>query len=360
MAEEIVFYCKDYWDFSFGRFHPMRPLRVKLAIELMRDMGLLEGVEVKEPNEAPHQELLTYHSADYLDALEKEEEAPQYGLGVEDNPVVPGIFRFASIGTGGTIAAAKAVMKSDAIVFNPGGGMHHAKPNRAFGFCYLNDVVIALKILADAGLKVFYLDIDAHHCDAVQEAFYEDSRVFVCSLHQEDAFPLTGKLEELGDKEGKGYNVNIPLPRYTEDEEVLFIFEELVVPLIERYAPDVLFLQAGADGHKDDPLTSLYLTTGIYDRIGRILRDLNLKRIIITGGGGYDMVNVARIWTILWGRLTGKDFPDRLPERFLRISIMEGYDGPDIWDTPGWSGDKAHIKPVLRERVNFLKREVGL
>lgn len=356
MREWVV--CSSvFWDFDFGRFHPMRPFRVKLAFELMRDMGLLEGVEVTEPRMASRGELLSFHDPVYLDALESEKELEEFGLGTEDNPVVPGIYRYCCYSVGGTLTAVEKVL-SGGIAFNMGGGMHHAKRARASGFCYLNDVVIGIKRLLEAGKRVFYLDIDAHHGDAVQEAFYSDPRVFVFSIHQEGIFPNTGSVDELGEGEGRGYNVNVPLPRYAEDEDVLYVFENLVLPLIDRFSPDVLFLQAGADGHKDDPLTNLYLTTGIYDRIGGLLYQVKPESVVMTGGGGYDVVNVARIWSILWARMTGREIPDRLPEGFLRISIMEGYDGPGIWDIPGWSGDRQHVKDVVKERVQFLKREV--
>ncbi|BAT71711.1 acetoin utilization protein AcuC [Thermosulfidibacter takaii ABI70S6] len=360
MAKHSIVYGQEYWDFDFGRFHPMRPFRVKLAFELIKDMGLLKNTDVVEPREAKDDELLNFHTLEYLEKLKEEKEATEFGLGTDDNPVLPGIFRYASLSVGGTLKAIEEVLNDAVVAFNLGGGMHHAKSNKASGFCYLNDVVIGIKRLLDEGLRVFYLDIDAHHGDAVQEAFYEDNRVFFLSVHQENAFPLTGKTKELGKGAGLGYNVNVPIPRYTEDEDMLFIFEELVLPLIERFKPDVLFLQAGADGHKDDPLTSLFLTTGIYDRIGKLLKEAPVSKYIITGGGGYDIVNVARIWSILWGRITGQEIPDILPDNFLRISIMEGYDGPSIWDTPNWTGDRVHIKPVIRERVEFLKREVGL
>ena len=355
--KNVVVFSRAFWDFNFGRLHPMRPVRVKLAYQLMEEMGLLSGASVVEPYLPPEETLLLYHTPPYIEALREEREAPEFGLGTQDNPVIPGIYRFARYAVGGTLKAVEEVTEGG-VAFNLGGGMHHAHPDRASGFCYLNDVVLGIKRLRDAGKKVFYLDIDAHHCDAVQNAFYRDSSVMVVSIHQEGIFPGTGSPEELGEGEGRGYNVNVPLPRYAEDEDLLFVMEKLVIPLMRRFAPDVLFLQAGADGHKDDPLTSLYLTTGIYRRIGKMLRENLPPSVVITGGGGYDMVNVARIWSIIWATVTGREIPDRLPESFLRISIMEGYDGPGIWDVPGWSGHRQHVKDRVKEVVEYLAGEV--
>ncbi len=355
MAKELVICSEKYWNFDFGRFHPMRPFRVKLAYQLMKDMGLLDGVVVEEPYEASWDELKSFHREDYLLALKEEVFRPEFGLGTSDNPVVPGIYSYAALAVGGTLKAVREVLNGG-FAFNLGGGMHHAHERRASGFCYLNDVVIGIKALLEKGRRVFYLDIDAHHCDAVQDAFYDTDEVFVFSLHQEGIFPGTGRTDEIGEGRGEGFTANINLPKYAEDEDVLYIFENLVIPLIERFSPNVLFLQAGADGHKDDPLTSLYLTTGIYAKIAEMLRALDLSSVVVTGGGGYDIVNVARIWSIIWAGLIGKDLPDMLPDSFLRISIMEGYDGPGIWDIPGWSGVSGHVKDIVREQVEYLRR----
>ena len=357
MAEDVLICSEDYWNFDFGRFHPLRPIRVKLTFELMKDLGLLEGSEVVKPREATEEELLTYHEKSYLEALKREEPNEAFGLGTEDNSVVSGIFRYASLSVGGTLIAAEAAYKGG-VAFNLGGGMHHAKSGKASGFCYLNDVVIAIKHLLSRGARVFYLDIDAHHCDAVQEAFYEEDRILVLSIHQEGIFPGTGDIEEMGEGRGKGYNINVPIPRYSEDEDVLWIFEKLVIPVLERFSPDVLFVQVGADAHKDDPLTSLYLTTGIYAKAAELLRQIKSEGILITGGGGYDIVNVARIWSIFWGKIRGVSFPEELPERFLRIAIMEGYVEPTIWDIPGWSGLRQHVKQEIKERVDYLTRHL--
>lgn len=354
--EKGVVVSKKYWEFDYGREHPVRTFRIKLAFDLMKDFGVTYNVV--EPERATREELLIFHTPEYLKALEEERVEPSMGLGNQDNPVIPGLFDFCCLVAGGTLKATKLAV-SGGMFFNPGGGMHHAKRDKASGFCYINDIVISLKEAIKSGKKrIVYLDFDAHHCDVIQEAFYSSSDVMVISLHQEDAFPQTGKVSELGEEKGYGYNINIPLPRYSEDEDILYIFEKLIIPVIKAYEPEMLFIQAGVDGHKDDPLTALYLTTGIYEKIAELIKPLLPPSVVITGGGGYDMINVARIWTLFWAKLTGKEIEDVLPPWFLRIAIMEGYEGPGIRDIPNWSGRKDTIKKQIKERVSFLRENL--
>jgi len=359
----VVFvYSEDYTQFDYGRHHPLRLFRLKLAFDLMKSYGLLDApAEMVKPPLASEEVLVNFHSIEYLEALrcaeEKGELHPQHGLGGEENPVFPGVYTFSRLVVGGTFYALQKALQN-CRVFHIGGGMHHAKANKAEGFCYLNDVVIALKEAQDKGLRVFYLDIDAHHCDAVQEAFYDSDKVLVVSFHQyeEGFYPGTGSERELGEGAGYGYNINIPLDRYTDDEALWWAFNEIIPALFENFKPDLLFTQLGVDAHKDDPLTNLFLTTGSYKKIAEFLASSWRGPWVAVGGGGYDIINVARIWTIFWAYMLGKDLPEILPEWFLRISRMEGYDGPHIEDLPGWSGEKGHVPFSLKERVKFLKK----
>ncbi len=362
----IFIYTSRYPQFDYGREHPLRLFRLKLTVDLMEHYGLLSPpVEREEPPEAEESLLLSFHQAPYLEALKKADETgepqPSMGLGNMDNPVFPGLYTLSRLVVGGTVEGTRKALEGRR-VFHIGGGMHHARPGRAEGFCYLNDIVIALKEAVNRGARVLYLDIDAHHCDAVQEAFYQDPRVLVVSFHQygTDTYPGTGALEELGEGEGKGYNLNLPLDRYTEDEALWWAYQELVPPLLEAFQPDLLFTQLGVDAHKDDPLTALFLTTGFYEKLAQDLASRWQGPWIAVGGGGYDMVNVARIWTLMWGAMVGKKVPEMLPESFLRISRMEGYDGPTIRDVPGWSGQAGHVPPAVKERVGFLQKNCPL
>lgn len=357
-----VLYSPIFWSLDFGRFHPVRPFRVKFFYDLIQELGFISNPFcMREPDEFDEDILLLFHDPAYIDAVRFETRDYVFGLNSFDNPVIPGIFRWAFESVKATVSAIMAA-KDGGIAFNPGGGMHHAKPSLASGFCYFNDIVIAIKKLKCLypDLRIFYIDLDAHHGDGVEEAFYDSSDVLVLSVHQEDIFPLTGSIERLGIGKGYGYNVNIPLPRYSEDEDLWYVAEEIIFPLIEKFAPDILFIQVGADAHKDDPLTNLYFTTGIYKKISQEINRLRKGSIVLTGGGGYDIVNVARIWTIFLLGVTGIDLPERLPEKFLRIAIMEGYDGPFLEDMPGWSGFRSNIKDVIKERVSFLKNNIPL
>jgi len=365
-ASPLFLYTPRYALFDYGRYHPLRLFRLKLSVDLMDHYNLLSPpVERAEPQEAPEDALLTFHEASYLKALEAADRegklSPAMGLGNSDNPVFPGVYTLSRLVVGGTIEGTLQALEGRR-VFHIGGGMHHAWPSRAGGFCYLNDIVIALKEAINRGAKVFYLDIDAHHCDAVQEAFYKDPKVLAVSFHQygPDTYPGTGALEEMGEGAGKGYNLNLPLDRYTEDEALWWAYQELIPHLLEAFQPDLLFTQLGVDAHKDDPLTALFLTTGFYERLAQDLASRWQGPWMAVGGGGYDIVNVARIWTLMWGAMVGKEVPEMLPESFLRISRMEAYDGPTIRDVPGWSGTPGHIPAEMRRRVELLKRACPL
>ncbi len=364
--QPLLIYTPRYIQFDYGRGHPLRLYRLKLAYELMKDLNLLSPpVKVEEPQEAPQDILLTFHKPDYLKALEKADQGyplqGDYGLGTKDNPVFPGVYSFSKLVVGGTWRGSYRALEGRR-VFHMGGGMHHAQPGEAEGFCYLNDIVISLSELEKKGLKVLYLDIDAHHCNAVQEAFYHSPQILIVSFHQYDGeiYPGTGALEEMGEGEGKGYNLNLPLDRYTEDETLWWAYQELIPPLLEAFQPDILFTQLGVDGHKDDPLTSLLLTTGFYERFAQDLASRWHGPWIAVGGGGYDLVNVARIWAIIWAYMAGRKIPDQLPESFLRVAIMEGYDGPFIQDLPGWTGIPGHVPPETRKRIKFLANNCPL
>lgn len=360
--EALIIHSDKFYNFDLGRFHPLRPFRVKLFYMLLEEIfGRDSFFRYLEPEEMEEELLVVYHDPGYLGKLKSGVSDREAGLGTDDNPVVEGLYDWALESVKGTVTILRHI-EDYRVLFNPGGGMHHAWPDRASGFCYLNDIVIAIKELKmrRPDLRVFYLDMDAHHGDAVQNAFYHRSDVLTVSIHEEDIFPFSGSIEELGEGEGYGYNVNVPIPRYSEDEDVWYIFENLVFPLLIRYKPDLVFIQVGADAHKDDPLTTLYLTTGIYSKISRELGSLYRGPFALTGGGGYDIVNVARIWTIFLAGLLGKRLPDRLPERFLRISVLEGYDGPFLEDIPGWTGLRSQVKEVIKERVDFLKKRIPL
>jgi len=205
------------------------------------------------------------------------------------------------------------------IAFNIAGGLHHARDDRASGFCYVNDPVLAILYFVDRGYRVLYLDVDAHHGDGVQWAFYDDPRVLTVSFHQDGRtlFPGTGHITEMGTKAGIGYSVNVPMLPGTDDEVFWQGFINIVPNLFETFRPDVIVSQLGVDTFMDDPLTSLELTTNGFCNVISYLREYAPAWVAL-GGGGYNVDNVARAWTLAWAIMNGVELPDELPENRIQ------------------------------------------
>jgi acetoin utilization protein AcuC len=300
---------------GYPRECPFNTSRAGMTHRTLLRTGLLDGEDrrVVAPEPASRELLERFHDPRYLDALERagrgehDLSALWMGLGTADCPLFDRMFEYVSLAAGGTVTAAKLLLDGEAtIAFNPSGGFHHAHPSRAAGFCYLNDIVLACMTLADAGLRVLFLDVDAHHCDGVQDAFFERRDVLVASLHEsgKTLFPGTGFVEELGHGEGRGYTVNVPLPVGTYDGAFLRAFERGVMPVIDAYGPDVIVMELGMDMLAGDPLAHLHLSNNAYaDAVERI-RDLGLP-ILATGGGGYHVENTVRGWALCWSVLCG-------------------------------------------------------
>ncbi len=355
----VLVHTPLYHQFDFGRDHPLRMYRLKLTTDLMKSLDLYPETVV-EPEPAGRELLELFHSAEYVDALEAAEREgkafPVMGIGTPDCPLFEGCCTLPRLNVDGTCKAVEMAMEG-VWTFHMGGGMHHAHPSRASGFCYLNDPVVGIMQAMKRGAKVLYLDIDAHHGDGVQEAFYHTDQVMTFSIHQYSPgfFPGTGGLDEVGEGKGRGYSINLPLPPHTEDETYWWAYSELFPLLLKRFNPDLLFVQFGVDAHRDDPLASLYLSTYLYERVIRDIVDRWQGPLVVVGGGGYDMVNVARIWTMVWAVLNGRELPELLPDSFLRISTMSGYDGPHLHDIPGWSGEA--VDSQVEGLVRRLQRE---
>jgi acetoin utilization protein AcuC len=280
-------------------------------------MGLLSGDGRSEVPPKPAERIILkkFHSARYLHALQNaskgkwDSSAFDMGLGTADCPVFNGLYQYAVLASGATITGAELILAGSAdVAFNPSGGFHHAHPQRASGFCYINDVALACIILAEQRKKVLYLDVDVHHGDGVAYAFYERSDVMTISFHQNPRtlFPGTGFVDEIGKGQGKGYCVNVPLPVGTFDEAYMKVFQAIALPLIGAYKPEVIVLQLGADALAGDPLANLYLTNNVYAEVINSLLSFN-KSILATGGGGYNIDNTVRAWALAWTVLCGAD-----------------------------------------------------
>lgn len=296
-------------------FNTSRAGQTKATLD---SFGLLElpNTRVEAPTPVAIDELRLFHSANYLRILERagqghhDLEALEAGLGTPDCPLFPDMFQYLRLAAGGSVDGAKRLLSGEAdLVFNPSGGLHHAHADRSGGFCYLNDVVIAAKLLAQAGKRVLVLDIDVHHCDGVQDAFFDSNQVTVISLHEsgKTLFPGTGYADEIGAGDGLGHTVNFPLPVGTYDDAYYSLFTGTVLPLIRQIAPDVLIVEVGLDALAGDPLAHLNLTNNCYADIIGDLAELDLP-MLMTGGGGYNVPNTVRGWALLWNTLVhGKD-----------------------------------------------------
>lgn len=363
-------YSRRFGDFSYGTEHPFKVQRYRLAYELICELGLLDcsTVRLVEAPPVAEEALLGFHHRDYLDTLRdfSRDETPRanfrYGLGDVENPVFHGLYDWARLVCGGTLEAVRQVVEDGCrAAFNMAGGWHHAHSARASGFSYLNDAVVAIQWLLQRGLRVAYVDIDAHHGDGVQEAFFDTDRVLTISLHETgaDFFPHTGFVEEMGRGKGYGYAVNVPFAPHADDLIFDQALRRIVVPLLASYQPDILVTQMGVDALRTDPLTRLELTTGSLELAARIFRETGYPWIVL-GGGGYDKFNVARGWALVWATLTGEAVPDLLPSGFARTAESFGAHSDRLRDLPRLAqpDDFARAQQALERNLAVLERRL--
>lgn len=330
-----AFFVSDqYARFDYGAAHPMRIGRLPLTVEVAAAYGLLDGpgIRVLPATIAPDEDLRRFHRPEYLAALQRASAGEagwgllRWGLGSGDNPTFPNLYEYSALLTGATLSAGRLVEAGEVrVAFNIAGGLHHAAPDRASGFCYVNDAAVLIAELLARGRRIAYVDIDAHHGDGVQFGFYDTDRVLTISLHEtgETLFPGTGFPKETGTGAGEGFSVNVPLAPGTDDEIFLWALEAVVPPLLRAYAPDLLVTQLGIDTHRTDPLAHLGLTIQGFRRAVEILRDCDLPWVAL-GGGGYDLGNVPRAWTAAWAVMTGREIPDLLPDAARRALQERG------------------------------------
>ena len=313
----VFIYSDELEKYRYPSDCPFSSERAGKARRILASMGLLTGQGLREvaPEPADRLTLEAFHTPAYLDVLQKaskgdlDVEGLHMGLGTPECPVFIGLYEYAALACGGTLTGAKMILSGEAdVAFNPSGGYHHAHPARASGFCYINDVVLACLHLAGAGKRVLFLDVDVHHCDGVQEAFYERSDVMTMSFHEsgKTLFPGTGFENEIGVGDGKGFSVNVPLPVDTYDEAFIRAFHAVGIPLIGAYDPDVIVLELGMDCLSGDPLAHLKLTNNAYAEVVQSVLDFG-KPILAVGGGGYHVANTARGWALMWSILSGQN-----------------------------------------------------
>jgi acetoin utilization protein AcuC len=338
----VYVWSEIYRGSTYGPKHPLAIPRVSSCTDLIRAMGWLDPSSAVEAPMARIEQLTRFHDPDYLAALQEAERTQsvpewvreKYRIGAEGNPVYREVFSRPATSAGGAILAANLVARGG-VVHCPGGGTHHGRRDRASGFCYLNDPVLAILQWLDIGLdRIVYLDIDAHHGDGVQDAFAEDDRVLTISLHEAGRWPGTGKVE---DRAG-GMARNLPVPQGFNDSEMRFLMREAVLPMIRAFRPQAILLQSGADALEEDPLAKLSLSNNVYWELVRAVLRL-APRLMVVGGGGYNPYTVARCWAGIWAMLNDFPIPERLPvaaETVLRGLVYNraaGRNPPEHWFT---------------------------
>jgi acetoin utilization protein AcuC len=326
--------------YDHGPQHPLRPARVLLTWDLIRDTGLQDRPNVRtlaaEP--ATHEQLTTVHTEEFIDVTTRAGHGEAgdwsaWGYGPGDNPIFPQMHEAGALVAGASIAAAEAVWTGACDhAFNAAGGLHHAMPARASGFCVYDDPAVAIAWLLDRGAeRIAYVDVDVHHGDGPQAIFWDDPRVRTISIHEYGMlFPGTGGLDERGGPHAPGSAVNVPLPAFTGDEGWLEAFRAVIPPAVRGFSPDVLVTQLGCDTHHTDPLAHLQLTTRAYREAATELHALAHEvaggRWVATGGGGYQWARVVpRAWTLYFAEMAdaADDLPDHLPESWIERTEFE-------------------------------------
>ena len=302
--------------------HPLQPIRVKLAVELIKSTGLIEHAHLLPPRAATLQELELVHSPHYIEVVRKLSDPARRadvsphavdaaGFASADNPISDELHEGTSLVVGASLVAAEAIAGGAALhVFSPSGGLHHAHRDRASGFCTYNDAAIACAWLKRQGHRVAYVDVDVHHGDGVEDIFVSDPDVLTISLHESGhyLFPGTGFPRDIGVGPGRGFAVNVPFMPYTWDEPWLTAFEKVVPAMLRRFQPTVLVTQDGCDTHHLDPLAHIAATTRIWPRVGRVFHELAHElcegRWLALGGGGYAIYEVVpRAWTLFFAEM---------------------------------------------------------
>lgn len=304
-------YSEKFAKFKAPKGHPWLFERSEATYQLCKKLHLFDHdwTSIYTPKPAGPEELLSFHTKKYISLLKRankgifKEEWLKYGLGTTECPVFKGVYDYHALAAGATLLGAELINEGKAdIVFSPTGGFHHAGKDFAAGFCYINDVVLAIKKWLRRRKRVFYIDIDAHHGDQVQEAFYSTSKVMTVSFHESGhtLFPFkTGFENEIGRGRGKGYTINVPLPENTSDEEFLWAFDNIFLTVARAFQPDVVVAVLGADVLFSDPFSHLQLTNGAISKALQAILQVSPK-LLALGAGGYVQENIARTWALVW------------------------------------------------------------
>mmetsp|Transcript_22236 Transcript_22236/g.68625 ORF Transcript_22236/g.68625 Transcript_22236/m.68625 type:complete len:452 (-) Transcript_22236:25-1380(-) len=370
------FYDTDVGHFYYGPGHPMKPHRLKLAHHLILSTGLYRKLDVYRPHLASPAEMTRFHNDDYVQFLSRVtpetvrpflQQMTQFNVGeCTDCPVYDGLFEFQQIASGASIdGAVKLNHGATDIAINWSGGLHHAKKSEASGFCYINDIVLAILELLKYHARVLYIDIDIHHGDGVEEAFYTTDRVMTCSFHKHGVtddgrraayFPGTGAGDDVGHGAGKGYAVNFPLKDGMDDASYERVFKPVVSKIMEVYRPEAVVLRCGAGSLAGDRLGRFNLSIKGHGELVKFVRGFDLPTLVL-GGGGYTIRNVARCWAYETSLLLGEELAEEIPYN----DFFEHY-GPDYklhW-TPPPMENRNDPKELDRLRDSILENLAAL
>ncbi len=284
----------------------------------------------------------------------------RHDIGSVTNPVFPEIFRRPATAAGGSILAGE-LLRDGGVIYNPAGGTHHGMPDRANGFCYLNDPVLAMLSLRTSGVRrIAYVDIDAHHPDGVEKGFAGDPECLLMSVHEDRLWPRTGPIEN----DGGGNAFNMPVPRGFNDSEMAYVRDALILPKVADFAPDAIVFLCGADGVEEDPLSHLSLSNNAHWDMLRGLMALGVPRLLVLGGGGYNPWSVGRLWTGIWAVMNGHAIPETLPKNAEAVLRGLRFDGnrrgknpPEHWFTTLQDGARAGVVAAeVKENAARLAR----
>ena len=367
MTRKAVFVYRDAMSrHVLRRDHPMRPVRLMYTHRLLDAYGAFgsEQSRTVDPRPATDEEVGSFHETGYIESVkslskgERVSDAHLYNFSsAGDNPIYDGMYEAAMLSAGASLAASEMVASGQAdVAFNIGGGLHHAAAGHASGFCIFNDPAVAIKRLLSYDMRVAYVDIDVHHGDGVQAAFYDDPRVLTISVHESGRylFPGTGSVDEIGAGSGRGYSVNLPLFPYTYDELYLSCFREVVPPLLDAFKSDVLVTQLGIDTYYNDPLAHLLLSSTGFSQVVGEFAATGIPWVAL-GGGGYDVEAVARCWTLAYGVMSEQELPERIP-----ASLTETHPGGFLrdgeLDLGLEDGLRAQSRDFARASVEEVKR----
>ena len=366
--KNVLIYSDELSRVEYTSSHPFKPVRAKQLMDLLDRYSLIfeEDQEIVKHEPLEEELLYLYHTHEYIEALKNCDKGDfdpvlfQYGLGTHDNPIFPGVYEYSLLAAGGTVQGARLLLGGDTrFVFNPNGGLHHAMSDHAEGFCYVNDIVIAIRELLNHGMRVAYIDIDVHHGDGVQDAFYEENRVLTVSMHESGhtLFPGGGFENEMGKGDGLGYTLNVPLLEHSDDEVFVHAYEHIVGPRVERFKPDIVCIQIGGDAHREDPLGHLNITSNGYSRVLSSINDKS-DRILATGGGGYNMFKTAALWALAWATFCGIEPRDQFAGAVGGMMYGPEAQAGSLYDEPYHVG--GYRKEQCMKHVDDVERYITM